>query len=167
VVDIVTQKNLLYADVIGNAELCKLIGRYEFPEHQISAGTFFELFNYRSLALGISISAIASGIEVFCELLVRCMERSVLRRKIEVKKNVISFSDTALKTSCELFLLGRVTGIAAGNYGIKSSYELIMLWIDFLVLYDIGFAYSIGRNRRRRKTVKQTEYRCKGNHEAQ
>ena len=87
--------------------------------------------------------------------------------KIEVKKNVICFSDTALKTSCELFLFGRVTGIAAGNYGIKSSYELIMLWIDFLVLYDIGFAYNIGRNRRRRKAAKQTEYRYKGNHDTQ
>ena len=118
VIDIVAQEDLLYTDIIGSTELSKFIGRYELPEYQISAGAFFEFFYDRSLALGIGISAIASGIKVFRKLLVRRMESPVLGRKIKVIKDVVCFGDPALEASCHLLLLGRIAGITAGNYRI-------------------------------------------------
>ena len=118
VIDIILYKDLFYSYVIGVAELNELIGRDEFFEYQISAVAFFELCNIFSFALIVSISAVTAGIKVFHELFIRMAECSVLRRKIKVEQDIISFRDAALKAPCELLLLSRITGVTAGNYRI-------------------------------------------------
>ena len=70
VIYIVIDEDLLNPDVICIAELNELVGRHELLEDQISAVALAELFDILGLALLVSISAVATGIEVFYKLFI-------------------------------------------------------------------------------------------------